>query len=476
MTASPMRCGAFVLALGTALLAGCTDQPNQAGLLETKAIAEEGLLYGLPIVINTAVTAGAIGDPKAATYRGPFNHLMNSQKVLTWEDRTIVTPNSDTPYSTAWLDLRAEPIVLTVPPVPENRYFSVQLIDASTYNYGIFGSRTTGNGGGHYMVVGPQWQGETPAGIDKVFRSGSQYSFALFRTQLFNPADMPNVAKVQEGYKVETLSDYLQQPRTAAAEMINFPLHERDEVKKRFFEYLDFSLKYIPVTERDKDIRNKLARIGVGPDKQFAFEDMSWLHQLAALWGLKNGRDRLDAEIKSSNNLINGWTIGALTGGSAEQYNGNWLARAVVATVGLYALDSLEATYPVTRALADGTPLDTGKHAYSLTFKAGELPPVNAFWSLTLYDAQSQYLVKNPINRYLINSPMLPELQKNTDGSITLYIQNESPGKDRESNWLPGPDGEIYLVLRLYWPKTQPPSILPAGAGTWQPPALEQIR
>ena len=476
MPVSSIRCGAFVLALGSVLLTGCTDQPNRAGLLETKAIAEEGLIYGLPIVINTAVTAGAIGDPALPTYRGPLNHLMNAQKVLTWEDRTIVTPNSDTPYSTAWLDLRAEPMVLTVPAVADNRYFSVQLIDASTYNYGIFGSRTTGNGGGHFLVVGPDWQGETPAGIDEVYRSGSQYSFALFRTQLFKPADMPNVIKVQEGYKVEPLSAFLQQPAPPAAAKIDFPQHAREEVKNHFFEYLDFSLPYIPATAQDKDIRSQLARIGVGSDKQFEYKDLPWLHKLAVLWGMKSGKDRLEAVIQSNSDKINGWTVGNITGGDARHYNGNWVDRAVVASVGLYALDPLEATYPITRALSDGTPLDTGKHDYSLTFQPGELPPVNAFWSVTLYDAQSQFLVKNPLNRYLINSPMLPELKKNNDGSITLYISKDSPGSELESNWLPGPDGEIYLVLRLYWPKLEQPSILPAGSGSWQPPALELER
>lgn len=473
MMPSSFRFATLAALLSTTLLTGCSDQPNRAGLLETKAIAEEALVYGLPIVINTAVTAGAVGDPASASYRGPFNHLTNVQKVLTWEDRSIVTPNSDTPYSTAWLDLRAEPVVLTVPSIAAERYFSVQLIDASTNNFAIFGSRTTGNAGGSYLVVGPQWQGDTPAGIDQVFRSGSQFGFALFRTQLFNPADMPNVAKVQEGYRVQTLSAFLQQPAKPAAPMIDFPLHSREEVKDHFFEYLDFSLPFIPATTQEEGIRSRLARIGVGPDKQFEFKDLPWLHRLAALWGMKNGKDRIDAVIADNSNLINGWAIGSLTGGSAEQYNGNWLARAVVATVGLYALDAQEASYPITRALADGTPLDTGKHNYSLTFKAGELPPVNAFWSVTLYDAKSQFLVKNPINRYLINSPMLPELKKNSDGSITLYIQKDSPGADLESNWLPGPDGEIYLVLRLYWPKTEAPSILPAGSGSWQPPALQ---
>jgi len=132
----------------------------------------------------------------------------------------------------------------------------------------------------------------------------------------------------------------------------------------------------------------------------------------------------------------------------------------------------VEATYPFTRADAKGETLDGSKHDYTLTFPAGQLPPVNSFWSVTMYDGKSQLLIKNPINRYLINAPMLPAMKKNADGSVTLYIQKDSPGKARESNWLPAPDGPIYLVMRLYWPRTEAPSILPPGEGTWKPPAV----
>ncbi|MBF7730554.1 DUF1254 domain-containing protein [Pseudomonas sp. N040] len=460
------------LLLGGILLAGCSPRDDLPGLLETREIAEQGLIYGVPIVTNYAITYGAT-DPQSATFRAPYNQLLNTRQLLTWESRTIVTPNSDTLYSTAWLDLRAEPIVLTVPQVPDGRYYSVQLIDASTNNYGIFGSRATGNGPGDFLVVGPDWQGETPAGIREVYRCGSQFSFALFRTQLFNPADIDNVIRVQDGYRVRPLSAYLQQPAAAAAPKVDFPAIDRDLAKQKFFEYLDFALQFIPPSPWEKDIRSQLARIGVGPDKRFAFTELPWLHRLAVLWGMKRGSDRLEASLKATGNQVNGWHIGQLAGGSIADYQDNWLLRAQVTKAGIYALDSLEAMYPLTRSLADGTPLDTGKHRYSLTFKVGELPPVNAFWSVTLYDSESQYLVKNPINRYLINSPMLPQLKKNADGSITLYIQQDSPGPARESNWLPGPDGPIYLVMRLYWPKTTAPSIFPAGHGSWQPPALQ---
>jgi hypothetical protein len=134
--------------------------------------------------------------------------------------------------------------------------------------------------------------------------------------------------------------------------------------------------------------------------------------------------------------------------------------------------DAVEAMYPMTKTLANGEPLDGSKHNYTLTFAKGQFPPVNAFWSVTMYDGKSQLLIKNPINRYLINSPMLPGMKKNADGSLTLYLQKDSPGKAKEANWLPAPDGPIYLVMRLYSPKDTPPSILPPGEGTWQPPAI----
>jgi hypothetical protein len=148
------------------------------------------------------------------------------------------------------------------------------------------------------------------------------------------------------------------------------------------------------------------------------------------------------------------------------------LLRAAGAKGGIYGNIAEEATYPFSKTLGNGEALDGSKHNYTLTFAAGQFPPVNAFWSVTLYDGKTQLLIENPINRYLINSPMLPGLKKNADGSVTLFIQNKTPGADKESNWLPAPNGEIYLVMRLYWPKAEPPSILPPGSGTWQPPGV----
>jgi hypothetical protein len=440
--------------------------------LEAKAIAEEGFIYGLPIVMNYAVMYEYSVDKNSGQYKAPFNQIKNEARVFTYKDTAIITPNSDTPYSLLWLDLRAEPIVLSVPAVDKSRYYSVMLCDGNTFNYGYIGSRATGSEAGDYMVVGPDWNGATPPGIKKVFRSTTQFSAAAYRTQLFNPADMPNVEKVQAGYKVQPLSAYLKQPTPPAPAAIDFPKANAELVKKNFFEYLDFALQFAPAGPEERGIREKLARIGVGPGKTFDFKDLPLEHKLEIGLGMKDGEDKVEKYLVDGQKDINGWKIGSLFGDRLF-YSGDWLKRAAAAKGGIYGNDAVEAVYPMTKTLANGEVLDCSKHNYTITFPAGQLPPVDAFWSATMYDGKTQLLIENPINRYLINSPMLPDMKKNADGSLTLYIQNKSPGADKEANWLPAPDGPIYLVMRLYWPKATPPSILPAGEGTWQPPEVK---
>ena len=179
--------------------ANAQGKPEWPNPLEAKNIAEEGFIYGLPIVMNYAVMNEYAVNRNSGQFKAPFNQINNEARVFTYKDTAIITPNSDTPYSIAWMDLRAEPIVLSVPAVDKDRYYSVMLCDGNTFNYGYIGSRATGSDAGDYMVAGPDWQGTTPAGIKKVFRSTTQFSMAAYRTQLFNPADMPNVEKVQAG-------------------------------------------------------------------------------------------------------------------------------------------------------------------------------------------------------------------------------------------------------------------------------------
>jgi hypothetical protein len=284
---------------------------------------------------------------------------------------------------------------------------------------------------------------------------------------------MPNVIKVQSGYKVQPLSAFLKQPAPPPAPKIDFLPATTAGIKDNFFQYLDAALQFIPPDPQSQDIRAKLASIGVGPGKTFEFKDLSEAHKAAVLLGMKEGDDKIDKYLSGGIKDINGWKIGSFMGDRAF-YKGDWLMRAAAAKGGIYGNDAVEATYPLTRVDAKGETLDGSKHNYTLTFPAGQLPPVNAFWSVTMYDGKSQFLIKNPINRYLINSPMMSQMKKNSDGSLTLYIQKDSPGKAKEANWLPAPNDTIYLVMRLYWPKETPPSVLPAGSGTWQPPAVVQ--
>jgi hypothetical protein len=483
-----LRClnWAAIFAVASMLIAGCSkkeDSIAQAekkdvamgipapGIAETKAIAEEAFIYGLPIVMNYAVMHEYAVDTKGSQYKAPFNQIHNMHHVATYEDTAIITPNSDTPYSVLWLDLRAEPIVFSVPAVEKKRYYSVQFIDGNTYNYGYIGSRATGNEPGDYMAVGPDWKGETPPGIKKVFQSTTPFSLAVSRTQLFNPADMPNVEKVQAGYKAQPLSAYLNQPAPPPAPVIDFLPATTAGIKANFYEYLDAALQFVPPTPEDMEVRARIAKIGIGPGKTFDFKQLSLEHKAEVLLGMKEGDDKVDKFLTDGMKNINGWNIGSFFG-DREFYKNNWLMRAGSAKGGIYGNNSVEAMYPFTRTDGAGEELDGSKHNYTLTFPAGQLPPVNAFWSVTMYDGKTQLLIKNPIDRYLINSPMLSAMKKNKDGSITLYIQKDSPGKAKEANWLPAPDGPIYMVMRLYWPKDTPPSILPAGEGSWQPPAI----
>jgi len=441
------------------------------GIAETRAIAEEGFIYGLPLVMNYAVMHEFAVDSSSAEFKAPFNQIRNLSSVATPEDTAVVTPNSDTPYSILWLDLRAEPMVISVPEVDPKRYYSVQLIDGNTYNFGYIGSRATGSGAGHYLVTGPDWKGDKPEGIQQVFTATTPFVFANFRTQLFDPADIENVKKVQAGYNAQPLSAFLGQPAPGAAPKIDFLPATTAGVKDNFFDYLGAALEFIPQTPEDQEIRARLASIGVGPGRRFDLKELSPEHKAEIGLGMKAGDEKVDQFVAQGIKNVNGWSIGSFFGDQAF-YKGDWLLRAAAAKSGIYGNDAVEATYPFTRTTAAGEPIDTSKHDYTLTFPAGELPPVNAFWSVTMYDGNSQLLIKNPINRYLVNSPMLDSMQKNPDGSLTLHIRKDSPGKALESNWLPAPDGPAYLVMRLYWPKDTPPSVLPAGTGSWKPPGV----
>jgi len=299
------------LALSATLFTGCekkSDPVTQAeqadkksgiaapGIEEVKAIAEEGFIYGLPLVMNYTANYQFWLDKTSSQYKCPMNQLFSERRVFTYKDTAVVVPNSDTPYSFVCLDLRAEPYVVSVPAVEKERYYSIQFVDWNTFNYGYIGSRATGNEAGDYLVAGPDWKGEKPAGIKGVLRPTTQFTLAIFRTQLFGPDDMPNVTKVQDGYKVQLLSAFLKQPAPPAAPAIDFPKANEELEKTNFFEYVDFALQFAPAGPEEKDIRAKLAKIGIGPGKPFNFNDLSLEHKAAVLIGLKEGEKKVEAK------------------------------------------------------------------------------------------------------------------------------------------------------------------------------------
>ena len=412
-------------------------------------------------------------DRSSNEFKAPFNQIKSEGGVLTYQDTAVRTPNCDTPHSLMWMDLRTEPLVLSVPSIDPKRYYSILLCDGSLNNYGYIGSRTTGSEAGTYMVVGPGWNGDTPSSIAKVFRSTTQFSIALYRTQLFSPDDIDNVRKIQAEYGVETLSKYLNRPPPRPAEAINFPKISDSLSRRNFFEYLAFALQFAPAQFVEADIRNRLARIGVGPGRTFTFSDLSLKERLEMTLGMREGDRKIDRAIKDATVALGGWRVVAFSG-DGPFYNGNWMLRAARAKAAIYGDDPQEAVCLFTQTSADGEALDGSKRNYAITFPLGQLPPVDAFWSLTLYDGNTELLSKNPINRDLINSSMLSTMKANADGGLTVYIQHNSPGVGKEANWLPAPSGPISLGLRLYWPKTQPPSILPIGKGSWRPPMVKR--
>jgi hypothetical protein len=435
---------------------------------QARAIAKEAYVYGYPMVDSYRIQYAYFVDRGNPEYKAPWNQIRNFSRVFTPEDKAVQTPNSDTPYSFLGMDLRAEPVVLTVPPIEEERYFSIQLIDLYTFNFAYIGSRATGNDGGRFLIAGPDWKGdEPPKGVKKVIRAETELVLAPYRTQLFNPGDIDNVKKVQAGYRVQTLSAFLGQPAPTAAPAIDFikPLTpEQQKSSIEFFTILNFILQFCPTHPSETELMARFAKIGVGARKTFDAGKLSSELATAVKQGMADAWDdeanlqkRIDAKEVTSGDTF----------GTREYLKNNYLFRMGAAILGIYGNSKQEAMYPIYAIDADGKKLD-GANGYTLRFAPGQLPPVSAFWSLTMYELPASLLSANPLDRYLLNSPMLPQFKKDTDGGLTLIIQNEAPSKDMEANWLPAPKGPFFMAMRLYLPKPD------ALEGKWTAPPLKR--
>jgi len=442
---------------------------------ETPAIAKEAYLSGFPMVMNYKTIYQYVIDTESPDYKGPFNEVSCEARLFTPEDKAVVTPNSDTPYCMFWMDLRAEPLVLSVPDMEAERYYSFQLIDLYTHNFAYVGTLTTGNEAGRYLLAGPGWAGEAPEGITDVLRSETNFIFNVTRTQLFGPDDLDAVEAIQAQYELQPLSAFLGEEAPAAPPLPDFPEWiEGSQFDERFFGYLDVMMGLLGKPgPGEEELWQGLVRLGIGPGKTFRLDALPD-EQVAAL---KAGVDEgfADMEAFIAENTRDPLSSGKIFGTRAflnESAGTNYgldrpdMLRSVAAHMGLYGNSAAEASYPMFLADADGEPLNGAEHSYTLTFTEGQLPPVKAFWSLTMYDGKTQLFIHNPLDRYLLNSDMMDAFNVEEDGSLVLYIGKDSPGRGLEANWLPAPDGPFYMVLRLYGPEPE------ALEGTWMPPAL----
>jgi hypothetical protein len=445
-------------------LAAGTLSPDEA-----RIIAKEAYIYGYPMVDGYRINYAYWLLPGNPQYKGPLNGLVNMARLFTPEDTAVQTPNSDTPYSFFGADLRAEPIVLTVPEIEKERYYSVQLVDAYTHNFAYIGSRATGNGAGNYMLIGPGWKGAIPPGIKDVIPSETDFVVGIYRTQLFNPDDMNAVKKIQEGYGMQPLSKYLGQPTPPPPPALDYirpyaPAEQKTSLE--MFNVLNFILKLCPTVPSETELMERFAKIGVGAGTTFDASKFTPEVKQAVEQGVVDAWKEFD-DFKRTQ-IDTGKVSSGDAFGTREFLKNNYLYRMAAAIVGIYGNSKAEAMYPIYTVDAAGGPLDASTHGYTLRFPPGELPPVHAFWSLTMYDLPAQLLVANPLNRYLINSPMVSDFKLDDDGGLTLLIQNESPGTQKESNWLPSPKGRFFMAMRLYWPKDE------ALKGNWAAPPLNR--
>jgi len=461
------------------MVSGCRSGSSDSELTpaEAKSVASEAYIYGFPMVMNYKTIYNYVVDKENPEYKAPFNQIASEARLFTPADKAVVTPNADTPYSMLWMDLRAEPVVLTVPEMEPERFYHFQLIDLYTHNFAYVGTLSTGNGAGKFLIAGPGWNGEKPEGIIKVIQSETDVIFSITRTQLFGPDDLAKVKEIQDSYGLQPLSAFLGTEAPSAKGMPDFPEWvEGSQFDERFLGYLDFMMSLLEKPgDGEKPLWDRLARLGIGPENTFDYAALPPETQEALKAGVKEGFGEIEmfAKKHTSDPMISGKVLGtrAFLNESAKtnfKLEAPDILRSVAAHMGLYGNSATEAIYPMYFTDADKQPLDASTNRYTLTLEKGQLPPVKAFWSLTMYDGKTQLFIENPLDRYLLNSPIMDQFKLEGNGSLVLHIAKDSPGKELESNWLPAPDGPFYIVLRLYGPEPD------ALKGKWMPPKVQK--
>jgi hypothetical protein len=373
----------------------------------------------------------------------------------------VVTPNNDTPYSWAWLDLRSGPFIVSVPRVDKDRYYVMQWFDLFTHNFAYIGVRTTGRKAGKYMFAPPGWDGDAPEGVKEVFRPETHIIGTATRTSYAGPDDLDAMKRVQEHYRLMPLSEFLGEPAPPEAPAPSFPKWDEEKaLSAHFITYLNFLLQFVDVHPSEQNVLRRFESIGIGPGKPFDPDALDTAMLAAIEEGVMQGLDR-----------IKGMTAAATSSagyfGTREFLENDYLKRAAGAMIGIYGLSMEEAMYTATERDADGNAL-TGSSEYVLRFGPDSLPPAEVFWSATMYRLPERLLVENPIGRYAIGD-RTEDLVYGEDGSLEIYIQNKAPMKKKRANWLPAPSGPFFVVMRMYGPGPE------ALSGEWKQPLPKKV-
>jgi hypothetical protein len=425
---------------------------------EARAIAKEAYIFNYPLVMYYRTMYIQAIDTTSDSYQGGFGtwlHLGTSSP----KDTDIVSPNNDSPYSYSWVDTRAEPWVLTMPKIEASRFYTSQWDDLWGFVIGNAGSVDDGNDGVNVLLASPGWKGDMPKGVTRVIQGDTDFLGTLTRTQLIEPKDLPNVQKIQKEYKLQPLSAYLGKPAPKAAPEIQWkPWKDGAETTDEFWDYVNFLLPFTTPNPQDKPVLDKMAKIGLGANSSKPSTEIQAAMQ-------KGMQDAL-AELKKGETHI---TDPSLFFRSRKDLNKDYYNRALGVMVGIFGNVKKVSVYFAVAKDDQGELFDGSKHNYEITFTKEQIPPAKNFWSFTMYKLPQRWLVDNPINRYSIGSAT-PGLKTADDGSITIYFQAKSPGKDKESNWLPAPEGAFWPILRTYGPG---PTILD---GTWKLPVIKQAK
>lgn len=442
---------------------------------ELRTLVQDGVVYGYPLMAMDATRDLMTDTSSPHPERMEKNEFSHARTFPDASFKAVVSPNTDTLYSSAWLDLSKEPLVLSVPAIGHNRYYMMQILDAWTNVIASPGTRTTGNSAGNFAIVGPNWDGQLPANIQKI-QSPTNMVWIIGRTFSRGGKDFEVVHAIQNRYRVTPLSQFDRSMAAQVSPVIpedqripKFPWRDNANEMvmamdaKSFFTRLSHLMKVNPPAAQDRSALEKLAKIGVTPGQVVNFDDLPADVRRSLDEAVQSGYARVQELAKyRPGRMVNGWVYQSDMG----NYGTNYDARAGVAWFALGANAKEDAIYPTAKVDSEGSVL-SGQHKYVIRFAKGHMPPVNGFWSVSLYDPQ-QHFVANSLKRYSVGSK--DRLKKNKDGSVSIYIQHMNPGKARVANWLPAPKGNFNLMARLYWPKQ---AILNEE---WQMPGVQKVR